>query len=197
MIKHICVFCGSSTGRQKAYSQAAAELGALLAEKQITLVYGGGKVGLMGEIARAVMQHGGKVIGIIPQNLFEREVASKDISELRVVGSMHERKAAMAEMADAFIALPGGLGTLEELAEILTWAQLGLHSKPTGLLNVGDYYSPLTLFFDHMVQEQFVIEAHRAMIMIEKDPDVLLKRFDSYVPPTSDKAAWALEHSAP
>jgi uncharacterized protein (TIGR00730 family) len=195
MINRICVFCGSSPGRQKVYLQAAAGLGTLLAERQITLVYGGGKVGLMGEIARSVMRSGGKVIGVIPRHLVDREVASRDISELRVVDSMHERKAAMAELADAFIALPGGLGTLEELAEILTWAQLGLHTKPTGLLDVGDYYAPLALFFDHMVKEQFVDDGHRAMILIEKDPAVLLERFAAYQPPQGDKAAWALEKS--
>jgi uncharacterized protein (TIGR00730 family) len=196
MIQRICVFCGSSPGRQNLYVQAAAQLGGLLAERHITLVYGGGKVGLMGEIARSVMHNGGEVIGIIPRHLFAREVASKEISELRVVESMHERKAAMAELADAFIALPGGLGTLEELAEILTWAQLGLHSKPTGLLDVGDYYAPLTVFLDHMVKEEFVDAGHRAMILIEKDPAVLLARFASYRPPNGDKAAWALEKSA-
>ena len=196
MINRICVFCGSSPGRQPVYRQAAVRLGSLLAERNITLVYGGGKVGLMGEIANSVMRSGGKVIGIIPRLLFEREVASKDITELRVVESMHDRKAAMAEMADAFIALPGGLGTLEELAEILTWAQLSLHTKPCGLLNVADYYTPLALLYDHMVKEQFVHEDHRAMILIEQEPAALLARFDSYQPPRADKAAMALQKSA-
>jgi uncharacterized protein (TIGR00730 family) len=196
MINRICVFCGSSPGLHKDYLQAADQLGKLLAERQITLVYGGGKVGLMGEIARSVMRSGGKVIGVIPGHLVEREVAALEITELRVVESMHERKAHMAELADAFIALPGGLGTLDELAEILTWAQLGLHSKPSGLLNVCDYYSPLAVFFDHMVSQQFVDEDHRRMIMIEKDPKVLLERFATYQPPTGDKAARALEKSS-
>jgi uncharacterized protein (TIGR00730 family) len=195
MIKRICVFCGSSPGRQKNYFQAATDLGALLAARQITLVFGGGKVGLMGEISRSVMHHGGEVIGVIPRNLVEREVASRDISELRVVETMHERKAAMADLADAFIALPGGLGTLEELSEILTWAQLGLHQKPTGLLDVGNYYAPLMVFFDQMLHEQFVDAEHRAMILIEKDPVALLAHFDSYSPPTGDKAVWALDLS--
>jgi len=195
MIKRICVFCGSSPGRQKKYLEAAASLGSLLAERQITLVFGGGKVGLMGEVARSAMRSGGEVIGVITRQLMEREVAAWDISELRVVESMHERKASMAGLADAFIALPGGLGTLEELSEILTWSQLGLHTKPTGLLDIDGYYAPLTAFFDQMLNEQFIDDSHRAMILLEKDPAALLARFEAYQPPTGDKAAWALGKS--
>lgn len=176
--------------------QAAAELGRLMAERHITLVYGGGNVGLMGEIARTVMNAGGQVIGAIPGHLVDREVAMMQISELRVVDSMHERKALMAELADAFIALPGGLGTLEEMAEILTWAQLGLHNKPCGLLNICGYYTPLVSFFDHMTQEEFVDTEHRGMIIVEEDPLALLARFETYQPPHGDKAVWALEKSA-
>jgi uncharacterized protein (TIGR00730 family) len=195
MINRICVFCGSSPGKRPEYTQAALELGLLLVERQITLVYGGGNVGLMGEVARTVMKAGGKVIGAIPRDLVERELVLREVTELHVLESMHERKALMAELADAFIALPGGYGTLDEMSEILTWAQLGIHTKPCGLLNVCGYYAPLTAFFDHMHAEQFVDTEHRNMVIVEDTPAALLARFERYHPPLSDKAAWAKRNS--
>ena len=195
-INRICVFCGSSPGNRVEYKQSATELGHLLAERHITLVYGGGNVGLMGQVARTVMQSGGQVIGAIPEHLVNREVALMEITELRVVNSMHERKALMADLADAFIALPGGFGTLDEMAEIFTWAQLGLHAKPCGLLNICGYYTPLTAFFDHMHQEGFVDAEHRNMVVVEETPAAMLQRFETYQPPQTDKAVLALKQSA-
>ncbi len=191
-LARICVFCGSSPGAKPAYAEAARRLGLTLVEQGIELVYGGGRIGLMGQIARTVLDAGGKVTGVIPRQLVERELAFTQVSELRVVGSMHERKALMAELADGFIALPGGLGTIEELFEVLTWAQLGFHRRPCGLLDVAGYYSALMDFVDHAVGEQFVDPAHRALLMVDSDPERLVERFRSYEPPTVDKAQWAL-----
>ncbi len=193
MIKRICVYCGSSFGADPAYQQEARSLGALLAKRGIALVYGGGKVGLMGEIARAVIAGGGEVIGVIPRHLAEKEVAFKGISDLRLVENMHERKALMADLADAFIALPGGLGTLEEVAEILTWSQLGLHEKPCGLLNVAGYFDALLAFLDRMVAAHFLHAVHREMLLVRTDPAALLSAFDAYSPPHADKAEMALK----
>jgi uncharacterized protein (TIGR00730 family) len=173
-MRRLCVFCGSSTGNQRAYSDAAEALGALLAERGIGLVYGGGNVGLMGVIADAVMAAGGKVIGVIPQSLANREIAHTGITELRVVDSMHARKAMMAELADAFIAMPGGVGTFEEFFEVVTWTQLGLHRKPCGLLNVNGFYAPLAAFIDQAVTEGFIKPVHRAAIVVDSDPVKLL-----------------------
>ena len=173
-MRRLCVFCGSSTGNQRAYSDAAGALGAVLAERGIGLVYGGGNVGLMGVIADAVMAAGGKVIGVIPQSLANREIAHTGITELRVVDSMHARKAMMAELADAFIAMPGGVGTFEEFFEVVTWTQLGLHRKPCGLLNVNGFYAPLAAFIDQAVTEGFIKPVHRAAIVVDSDPVRLL-----------------------
>jgi uncharacterized protein (TIGR00730 family) len=170
-------------------------LGHTLANKNIGLVYGGGSVGLMGKIAHAVLDHGGEVIGVIPRELVEKEVAFTELSDLRVVGSMHERKALMEKLSDGFIGLPGGLGTIEEFFEILTWAQLGMHQKPCGLLNVGHYYDKLVEFLDYAVNQQFIEWEHRSMLLIEKDPETLLKEFEGYQPPKVDKAEWALRMS--
>jgi uncharacterized protein (TIGR00730 family) len=191
-MKRICVFCGSSPGARPDYLQAARELGHVLVRSRIGLVYGGARVGTMGEIATTVLQDGGEVIGVIPQALLEKEVAHTGLSDLRVVGSMHERKALMAELADGFIALPGGLGTIEEFFEILTWAQLGMHSKPCGFLNIAAYYSPLLEFMDLAASQKFVEPEHRAMIMVDENPAALLARFAVYQAPTVDKAKWAL-----
>jgi uncharacterized protein (TIGR00730 family) len=176
------VFCGSSPGARPAYAEATAELGRLLVADGIGLVYGGGAVGLMGVLADSVLGAGGEAIGVIPQALVDREIGHHGLSELRVVGSMHERKALMADLSDAFVALPGGLGTLEELFEVYTWAQLGLHRKPCGLLDVEDYYAGVVHFLEHAVRERFVREEHRAMLMVEHDPRRLIDRLREFEP---------------
>lgn len=186
-MKNICVFCGSSNGVRPEYADAARQLGALLAQRGLGLVYGGGRVGLMGLIADAVLANGGHVSGIIPEFLFKKEIEHKDVSDLRVVGSMHERKALMADLADGFIALPGGWGTLDEFCEILTWAQLGLHSKPCGLLNVSGYYDSFLQFFDTATTEGFVQPQHRTLVLAETDPARLLDRMATYQPPPTVK----------
>ncbi len=173
-IKRVCVYCGSRHGSRPAYDRAARDLGAALARRGLELVYGGGRVGLMGSIAEAVLAGGGSVIGVIPRALVSKEVAFLELKDLRVVASMHERKALMAELADAFITLPGGFGTLEELAEIITWAQLGLHRKPYGLLNVEGFYDPLLSFLDHALAEDFIKAKLRGSLLVESDPDRLL-----------------------
>lgn len=165
MPKRICVFCGSSPGAQPCYVAAATALAGHLAAHNIGMVYGGGNVGLMGALADAALEAGADIIGVIPQSLVEKELAHARLTELRVVGSMHQRKALMAELADAFIALPGGYGTFEEFCEVLTWTQLGLHRKPCGLLNVAGYYDPLLALFDHAVREGFVRPVHRRMVV--------------------------------
>jgi len=192
-MKRICVFCGSSPGADPAYTKAAEKLGRVLSEKKITLVYGGAKVGLMGHIAKSVLDAGGSVTGVIPKMLYEKEVAFTDISDLRVVGSMHERKALMAELSDGFIAMPGGLGTVEEFFEVLTWAQLDLHTNPCGLLNVGGYFDRLIDFMDHIAAQQFIDSEHRGMLLVDEDPLSLLDQFEKYTPPDTDKATWALK----
>ena len=181
-MRHICVFCGSSPGARPSYADAARRLGQTLAASGIGLVYGGAHVGLMGMVADAVMKGGGSVIGVIPRALEEREIAHTGLTELRVVGSMHERKAAMADLADGFIALPGGMGTMEELFEVLTWAQLGMHEKPCGLLDVDGYFGSLLAFLDHMVSERFTLQTYRDMIKVDSDPARLLAAFDAYEP---------------
>jgi uncharacterized protein (TIGR00730 family) len=187
MIKRICVFCGSNGGARPEYLDAAQNLGRALAARSMALVYGGAGVGLMGAVADAVLAAGGEVIGVMPRRLVEREVAHRRLRDLRVVGSMHERKALMAELADAFIALPGGLGTLEEFFEVWTWAQLGEHTKPLGMLNVAGYYDPLLAFFDHLVRERFIRPEHRAMVLVEEEAGTLLSGFASYNPPVVSK----------
>jgi uncharacterized protein (TIGR00730 family) len=173
----LCVFSGSSPGAQPDYRRAAEELGRALAGQGVGLVYGGASVGLMGVVADAVLDAGGDAIGVIPQALVEREIAHPGVSELRVVGSMHERKALMAELADGFVALPGGMGTLEELFEVYTWTQLGLHSKPLGLLDVRSYYAKLVAFLDHAVEERFLTVEHREMLVVEQRAEALLEAF--------------------
>ncbi|MFD2233587.1 TIGR00730 family Rossman fold protein [Phaeospirillum tilakii] len=173
-MRRVCVFCGSSFGTRPAYAEATRRLGRMLAENGLELVYGGGCVGLMGEVADAVLAAGGRVTGVIPEGMVRREVAHQGLTELRVVGSMHERKATMVELADGFIALPGGIGTLDELFEIWGWGQLGLHSKPLGFLDVEHYYRDLMLFLDHVAAEGFMRARHRAMVAIEADPAALL-----------------------
>jgi len=182
-VKRLCVFAGSSPGARPAYRECAKALGAALVRNDLTLVYGGAKVGLMGLLADTVLDCGGSVIGVIPKSLVSKEVAHDGLSELKVVSSMHERKQLMADLADGFIALPGGMGTVEELTEILTWAQLGLHARPCGLLNVAGYFSRLIDFLDHAVTERFLKVEHRAMLLVEEDPEVLLERFVSYRAP--------------
>lgn len=172
----VCVFCGSREGDRPLYRDAAAELGTLIARAGHGVVYGGGNIGLMGIIADAALAAGGEVIGVIPRHLLDREVAHGDLSTLHVVGSMHERKALMAELADVFVAAPGGFGTLDELCEILTWAQLGLHRKPCGLLNTAGYFDPLLAMFDHAVREGFLSAAHRQLMPSEQHAQRLLDR---------------------
>ncbi len=191
-IGRVCVFCGSSPGSKPEYVLKARELGRAMAEKHVGLVYGGAKIGVMGAVASAMMEAKGEVIGVIPRDLVSREVAYREITDLRVVNSMHERKALMAELSDGFIALPGGLGTIEEFFEVLTWAQLGIHKKPCGLLNAAGYYDKMIEFIDHAVQEQFIGPAGRSLVLVDDDPEALLKKFEGYQPPKVDKAAWAL-----
>lgn len=195
-MKRICVFCGSSPGARPEYAEAAREMGKALAMRDIGLVYGGGNVGLMGEVATAAVEAGGEVIGVIPQWLVDREVAYTDLKDLRVVGSMHERKALMAGLSDGFIALPGGLGTIEEFFEAATWAQLGIHKKPCGLLNICGYYDNLVKFLDHSAGEMFVRRENRNTIIVEESPESLINRFETYTPVTLDKATWALQLTA-
>ncbi len=193
-IKRLCVYCGSSMGLQPAYREAATALGRLVAERGIELVYGGGHVGLMGMVADGALAAGGHVIGVIPRALMDRELGHIAIQDLRVVADMHERKMTMAGLSDAFVAMPGGWGTLEELTEMLTWLQLGLHAKPIGLLNVGGYYDPFLAFAERMIGECFVRPEHRALLAVEADPDALLRRLMQPVAPPLDK--W-LEPVAP
>jgi uncharacterized protein (TIGR00730 family) len=183
----ICVFCGSSEGFRPIYADTARALGRALVDRGLGLVYGGGNVGLMGIVADAVMQSGGEVIGVIPEALVERELAHGDVTQLIVVSSMHERKAKMAELADAFIAMPGGYGTFEEFCEIITWAQLGLHRKPCGILNVDRYYDPLLKLFDHAVAEGFLRPTNRLLVIQESDPRRLLDTLANYTPPQTEK----------
>ena len=183
----ICVFCGSNHGLNPSYRSAAVELGELLSVEGITLVYGGGCVGLMGTLADAALGADGKVIGVIPRALVEKEVSHGGLSELHVVDSMHERKALMASLSDAFIALPGGFGTAEELCEILTWRQLGIHLKPIGLLNVDGFFDSLLEWLDHATREGFVHPQHRRLLVDEKDPRQLLSKLATYHAPRVEK----------
>jgi uncharacterized protein (TIGR00730 family) len=182
-MKRICVFCGSSAGANPLYADAARRMGRTLARRGLGVVYGGGGVGLMAAVADAALEAGGEVVGVIPRALQLRELAHGRLTALHVVGSMHERKAKMAELADGFVALPGGMGTLEEFAEILTWAQLGLHRKPCGLLDVAGYYRPLVAFFDHATAEGFLRPEHRRLVLAAEEPDALLDAFVSWEPP--------------
>ncbi|MGH2751323.1 MAG: TIGR00730 family Rossman fold protein [Actinomycetota bacterium] len=173
----ICVFCGSSPGASDGYAASAAAMGHALVRRNLGLVYGGGSVGLMGVVADAVVADGGEAIGIIPGDLLAREIGKLDITDLRVVETMHERKQLMADLSDGFVALPGGMGTFEELCEILTWAQLDMHDKPVGLVNAGGYYEPLLALFDHAVTEGFISPTHRMLLKSADTPDELLDAF--------------------
>lgn len=183
-MKSIAVFCGSSEGVSPIYKEAAIKLGQVLANNQITLIYGGANVGLMGAVADAVLEHGGQVIGILPHFLQSREIAHTGLTELIMVESMHERKAKMAELADGFIALPGGPGTMEEYFEIFTWGQLGLHEKPCGLLNINHYFDPLLAMFDVMERERFMQPKYRPMVITDDTPEGMLQKFASYSAPS-------------
>jgi uncharacterized protein (TIGR00730 family) len=187
-MKRVCVFCGSSAGARASYRAAAESLGRALVRRGLGLVYGGGHVGLMGALADAALSAGGEVVGVIPRGLEAREVGHRGLTELRVVGSMHERKAAMAGLADAFLALPGGMGTLEETAEALTWAQLGIHRKPVGLLDVEGFFGPLVAFLDHAQAEGFLRPEHRRLCLVERDPEALLDRLSAWRAP--ELQAW-------
>jgi uncharacterized protein (TIGR00730 family) len=187
MLRRICVFCGSSSGTRPVYQQAAQTVGQLLCRRGIELVYGGGRVGLMGIVANACLNEGGRVIGVIPQALADKEVAHTGLTELRIVTSMHERKSLMADLSDAFMALPGGFGTWEEFFEVLTWAQLGIHGKACGVLNVGGYYDPLLQMADRALSEGFVREMHRGLLLSDADPGQLLDRLNSYAGPAVEK----------
>jgi uncharacterized protein (TIGR00730 family) len=182
-LKRICVFCGSSVGARSAYKGAAEELGELLAGRGIGLVYGGGCIGLMGVVADTVMRKGGEVIGVIPESLMQREVGHRGVSKLHVVQTMHERKALMADLADAFIALPGGYGTLEEFCEIVTWSQLGIQQKPCGLLNVEDYWDGLLAMLDHAVGEEFLRRENRELVLVAKTAEEMLDKLALWTAP--------------
>jgi len=173
-MKRVCVYCGSSVGNNPIYRDVAVAMGSLLAKKKIALVYGGGHVGLMGVIADAVLAAGGEAIGVIPQSLADREIAHGGLTDLRIVDSMHTRKAMMADLSDAFIAMPGGVGTFEEFFEAITWTQLGLHRKPCGLLNAGGFYTPLVAFIDQAVSEGFIKPIHRSMMVVDDNPERLI-----------------------
>lgn len=192
-LKRICVFCGSSAGNSPVYREAAVELAEVLSGKGLALVYGGSRVGLMGVLARAMLGAGSEVIGVMPEQLVRQEVAFDGLPDLRVVNSMHERKALMVALSDGFIAMPGGLGTLDEFFEVLTWGQLGLHGKPCGVLNAGGYYDRMLRFLDHMESENFVSSIHRKQILEADSPGELLDLFAAYVPPAGGKATWLLE----
>lgn len=195
-MKRICVFCGSSPGGCPEYIQAARDLGTVLVNHGIDLVYGGGNVGMMGAVAESVFNAGGHVTGVIPKHLAEKEVAFIELSDLRIVDTMHQRKAMMAELSDGFIAMPGGLGTIEEIFEVWTWGQLNMHQKPCGLLNTCGYYNHLLTFLDHITTEQFVQEGHRQMLIVDSDTDRLIHQFQNYKPVTTDKTRWALKLNA-
>jgi len=181
-MKRICVFCGSSQGNRPEYRAAAEEMAAELVRRNIGLVYGGGNVGLMGIIADAVLKAGGEAQGVIPEHLMAREVGHKGLTKLHVVGSMHERKALMADLSDAFVALPGGFGTLEEFCEVVTWTQLGLHAKPCGILNVLGFYSPLLRMLDHAVEERFLKPENRALVLAGESATDLLQTLEEWRP---------------
>ena len=181
-MKSICVFCGSSSGKGVNHLTAAQKLGKIIAEENITLVYGGGNVGIMGELANTVLQYNGKVIGIIPEDLVAREAALKEVTELRIVKSMHERKAMMSELSEGFIAMSGGIGTLEEFFEAWTWAQLGIHNKPIGILNVDGYYDRLIEFINNSVEQEFVYKNNLDMIVIDKDAKSLIEKMKDFKP---------------
>ena len=181
-LRRVCVYAGSNPGARPEYAQAAAALSTELAARGIGLVYGGGRVGLMGVLADTILAAGGEAIGVIPQALVDREIGHTGLTELHTVGSMHERKARMAELSDGFVAVPGGIGTLEELVEVFTWSHLGIHAKPVAVLDAAGFYAGLTGFLDHMVDEGFLRAAHRRTLLAESDPGALLDRLEAYEP---------------
>jgi uncharacterized protein (TIGR00730 family) len=191
--QRICVFCGSNSGTNPSYREAAVRLGGLLVERGIELVYGAGNIGLMGVLADAVLAEGGHVIGVIPEALMAKEVGHLGLTELRIVKSMHERKAIMSDLSDAFIAMPGGFGTFEEFCEVVTWSQLGIQSKPCGLLNVEGYYDPLLQLFDHAVGEGFLRQENRSLVLEDRNPEGLLAKMAAFVPIPADKWIWKVE----
>ena len=188
-LRRVCVYCGSSDAVRDEYRETARGMGRALAGRGLTLVFGGGGTGLMGALADAVLQAGGHVVGVIPQGFNTPKLAHNGLTELRVVSSMHERKAVMADLADAFVALPGGFGTFEELFEILTWAQVGLHQRPIGVLNALGYFDPLLALIEHARREGFIYAEHRSLLISEPDPGTLLDRMEAYQPP-SGLARW-------
>jgi uncharacterized protein (TIGR00730 family) len=191
--RRICGFCGSNMGTNVAYRDAAVALGRLLAARRIELVYGGGNVGLMGVLADTILEVGGRVIGVIPESLMAKEVGHRGLTELRVVNSMHERKALMSDLSDGFIAMPGGFGTFEEFCEVITWSQLGIHSKPCGLLNVEGFYDSLLALFDHAVGEGFLREENRRLVLQAREPETLLEKMAAFVPSPAEKWIWKVE----
>ncbi len=186
-MNRLCVYCGSSPGTGDDYISAAQELGTLMLQQEIGLVYGGASLGIMGAIADTVLEGGGCVTGIIPQALHGKEIAHKGLTELHVVDSMHERKSLMAVLSDGFVAMPGGFGTLEEIIEVITWGQLGFHDKPCGLLNVAGYFDHLLAFLDHSQAEGFLRAQHRSMLLVASRPAALLEQFSNYAPPSIEK----------
>jgi uncharacterized protein (TIGR00730 family) len=182
-LRSVCVFCAANPGAHPAYAQHTAAFGRFLAESGRRIVYGGGRTGLMGALAEGALAAGGEIVGVMPRHLVDREVAHTGLSELHVVGSMHERKARLAELSDGFVALPGGLGTLEELFETWTWGQLGLHRKPYGLLDIGGFFAPLLEFLDHAVHEGFIRAEYRSLLLVDSDPAALLGRMEAFDPP--------------
>jgi uncharacterized protein (TIGR00730 family) len=186
-MRRVCVYAGSNPGNDPLYADAARGFAAELARRGIGLVYGGGKVGLMGVLADTILEHGGEAIGVMPQALIDREIGHPGLTELTIVGSMHERKAQMADLSDAFVAVPGGIGTLEELIEVYTWSQLGIHQKPCGVLNVVGYYDHLARFLDHAVERGFLKPEHRAVLTVADDPADLLDRLAAFRPPGVEK----------
>jgi uncharacterized protein (TIGR00730 family) len=180
--QRMCVFCGSSTGKREVYRAAAVTLGEILVQRGLELVYGGGNIGLMGILADTMLARGGRVIGVIPESLMAREVGHLGLTELRIVGSMHERKALMSDLSDGFIALPGGFGTIEEFCEVLTWSQLGIQSKPCGLLNAENYFAPLLELFDQAVREEFLREENRRLVLDDTEPVRLLEKMAAFEP---------------
>lgn len=194
MIKAVCVYCGSAPGAKPVYAEAAKAFGRALVEADMSLVYGGGRVGLMGLIADEVLACGGRAVGVIPELLLSKEVGHTDLTELHVVPDMHERKKKMADLSDAFVAMPGGVGTFEELFEVYTWAQLGYHQKPVALLDVDGYYDPLIAMLKHTVEEGFMRAAYLDMLQVAADPAAMIKLLQRYTPPMIDK--WAEKRNA-
>jgi uncharacterized protein (TIGR00730 family) len=186
-LKVVCVFCGSREGARPAYAEAARSTGREIARRGLGLVYGGGRVGLMGAVANAALEEGGEVVGVITEALISKEIAHAGLTKLHVVGSMHERKMLMADLSDGFVTLPGGYGTLEEFFEVLSWAQLSIHEKPCGLLDVDGFWDPLSTLLDQAVTEGFVHPNHRSLVLMEGNPRVLLERMESYTPPETRK----------